>query len=209
MSAPGPDVLVVVPAGGTSRRMGGGDKTALDVGGRTVLERLLADLAPLPTVVVADPPAAAVRARTPHVRWCREDPPGAGPLAALAAGLARAPDARVLVAVAGDQPFAGRAVPALLAALDAAPDADAAAAAEPDGRLQPLLAAYRTAAVAAVLRGPVADRPVRSLWAGLRVVHVPLPAAQLLDVDAPDDLARARRAVPHARPAGRTGPGTG
>ncbi|QGQ19476.1 NTP transferase domain-containing protein [Cellulomonas sp. JZ18] len=193
MSARDADVLVVVPAGGTARRLGGGDKTALDVGGRTVLERLLADLAPWPTVVVADPPAPHVRARAPHARWCREDPPGAGPLAALAAGLATAPGARVLVAVAGDQPFAGRAVPALLAALDAAPRAGAAAAADGEGRLQPLLAAYRTAAVATVLRGPVAHRPVRSLCAGLDVVPVPLPAAQLLDVDDADDLDRARR----------------
>ena len=35
------DVLVVVPAGGTARRLGGGDKTALDVGGRTILDRVL------------------------------------------------------------------------------------------------------------------------------------------------------------------------
>lgn len=190
-----PDVLVVVPAGGTARRLGGGDKTALDVDGRSVLHRLLDDLAPWPTVVVADPPPAAERARAPHARWCREEPPGAGPLAALAAGLACAPDARVLVAVAGDQPFAGRAVPALLAALDAAPDADAALAAGPDGRPQPLLAAYRTAAVAGVLRGPVAHGPVRALWADLRVVPVDLPATVVLDVDDAADLARAREAA--------------
>lgn len=195
MSAPDVDVLVVVPAGGTARRMGGGDKTALDVGGRSVLDRLLADLAPWPTVVVADPPAPDVRARAPHARWCREDPPGAGPLAALAAGLAAVPTARVLVAVAGDQPFAGRAVPALLAALGAEPAADAAAAVDADGRRQPLLAAYRTAAVAPVLRGAVADRPVRALWTGLRVVPVPLPEPQLLDLDDAADLARARRTV--------------
>ncbi|MFS0705765.1 NTP transferase domain-containing protein [Cellulomonas sp. 179-A 9B4 NHS] len=202
------DVLVVVPAGGTSRRLGGGDKTALDVGGQPLLHRLLHDLARWRTVVVADPPPAPLRATLPHVRWCREDPPGAGPLAALAAGLAAgsvagppagpsaaptaAPDAAVLVAVAGDQPFAGRAVPALLAALDAAPHAAAALAAGPDGRPQPLLAAYRVPAVAAVLRGPVADRPVRALWAHLDVVTVDLPAATVLDVDDADDLARAR-----------------
>ncbi len=198
------DVVVVVPAGGTSRRLGGGDKTALDVGGRPLLHRLLHDLAPWRTVVVADPPADALRAELPHVRWCREDPPGAGPLAALAAGLAAglpaAPPTGVLVAVAGDQPFAGRAVPALLAALDAAPGAGAALAAGPDGRAQPLLAAYRVPAVAAVLRGPVADRPVRTLWAHLDVVTVDLPAATVLDVDDADDLARARDVARDAGP---------
>lgn len=204
-AAPGgpADVLVVVPAGGTSRRLGGGDKTALDVGGRALLHRLLDDLARWPTAVVADAPPAAVRARWPHARWVREHPPGGGPLAALAAGLAVAPAAAVLVAVAGDQPFAGPAVPALLAALDAHPAADAALAAGPDGRPQPLLAAYRTAAVSAVLHGPVAGRPVRALWADLRRVVVDVPAASVLDVDDPADLARARGAADG--PAGGTG----
>ncbi|RMI09143.1 ATP-binding cassette domain-containing protein, partial [Cellulomonas triticagri] len=82
--ASGPDVAAVVLAGGTARRLGGVDKTALDVGGRAVLDRLLTGLRPsVPDVVlVADPGTAT----SPWPRRVREDPPGSGPAAALAAG---------------------------------------------------------------------------------------------------------------------------
>ncbi|TQL04294.1 molybdenum cofactor guanylyltransferase [Cellulomonas sp. SLBN-39] len=192
--APG-DVVVVVPAGGTSRRMGGTDKTALDLAGRTVLEHLLDGLTGWPVVVVAPPRG---RVGGPAVRWVREDPPGAGPLAALAAGLRAAPDAAVLVAVAGDQPFAGPVVPLLLQALADAPDADVAAAAGSDGRAQPLLSAYRTRAVGALLRQDVASRPVRLLAEGLRRTVVRVDDDAVLDVDDPADAARAL-AVAHRR----------
>ena len=38
--------LGVVLAGGLARRMGGGDKARLRIGGRTILERVLARLKP-------------------------------------------------------------------------------------------------------------------------------------------------------------------
>lgn len=184
-------VGVVVLAGGTARRLGGGDKTALDVGGVPILDRLLADLAPLPTVVVADPPTDPAR-RPAHARWVREDPVGSGPAAALAAGAAALPGAEVLVVLAGDQPFAGRVVPRLLAALAARPAAEAAQAVTDDGRHQPLLAAYRVD----VIRGRLAAiRPgdrVRVLHDGLVVAPVPVTGDEGLDVDDRADLDRAR-----------------
>lgn len=186
------DVVVVVPAGGTARRLGGGDKTALDVGGRSILGRVLDATATWPRVVVADEPEPAVRGRHPGVRWVREDPPDGGPAAALAAGLRAAPGASVLVAVAGDQPWAGAVVPRLLAALDDAPGADAALAVGESGRRQPLLAAYRVAAVADALAGGAQNLPVRALAEGLVVVEVAVTATEELDVDTPDDLATAR-----------------
>ncbi|WP_129339351.1 ATP-binding cassette domain-containing protein [Cellulomonas endophytica] len=223
------DTVVVVPAGGTSRRMHGGagrpDKTRLPLGDGTVLDRLLADLAPLPVVVVGpalDPPVAAgapssapgpaADLRSP-VRTCRESPVGGGPLAAVAAGLAAAlderPGTRVLVVVAGDQPFAGVAVRRLLAALAAAPGVDAAVALDAQGHPQPLLAALRVAAVRArLLDDPAAvvDAPARRLLADLRTVPVPVSDDEGLDLDRPEDLDRARareaaarRGVPPAR----------
>ncbi|MGP7959262.1 molybdenum cofactor guanylyltransferase [Sanguibacter sp. A247] len=186
------DVVIVVPAGGTARRLGGGDKTALDVGGRSILERVLDATTAWPCVVVADDPGPAVHARHPGVRWVREDPPGGGPAAALAAGVAAAPDARVLVALAGDQPWAGDVVPRLLAALHAAPEAEAALAVGGSGRRQPLLAAYRIAAVTAVLAGGAHGLPARALAEGLAVVEVPVTDLEVFDVDTPDDLAAAR-----------------
>ena len=45
-------VAAIVLAGGAGRRLGGADKAALDVGGRTLLERALAAVSGVPTVVV-------------------------------------------------------------------------------------------------------------------------------------------------------------
>jgi molybdopterin-guanine dinucleotide biosynthesis protein A len=41
-----PPTVGVVLAGGQARRMGGGDKTRIRVGGTTILERVLARIAP-------------------------------------------------------------------------------------------------------------------------------------------------------------------
>ncbi|MBO0900463.1 nucleotidyltransferase family protein [Cellulomonas sp. zg-ZUI222] len=184
--------VVVVLTGGTARRLGGADKTALDVGGRSPLRRLLDDVAPLPTVVVGEPQDVGR-----DVVWTREEPAGGGPLAGVGAGVAAAraahPAAPVVVVLAGDQPFAGPAVGALLAALDADAALDAALAAGPDGRPQPLLAAYRLAAVRERLTRDLHGRPARDLVAGLRTVGVAVSAATALDVDDADDLATARR----------------
>ncbi|WP_251141078.1 molybdenum cofactor guanylyltransferase [Cellulomonas dongxiuzhuiae] len=185
-----PPAFVVVLTGGTARRLGGVDKTDADVDGRPVLRRLLDAVGALPVVVVG-PPRDVGR----DVLWTREDPPLGGPYAAaaagVAAGLAAHPEAQVVVLLAGDQPFAGAAVPALRRAL--ADDVDAALATGPDGREQPLLAAYRMAAVRERLTGAVHDRPVRELVDGLRTVRVPLDPRTTLDVDDPDDLTVARR----------------
>ncbi|MCC2314751.1 NTP transferase domain-containing protein [Cellulomonas xiejunii] len=185
--------LVVVLTGGTARRLGGVDKTALDVGGLPVLRRLLDDVGPLPVVVVGEP-----RDVGRAVLWAREDPPGGGPFAGVAAGvaagLAAHPGTAVVVVLAGDQPFAGAAVAALTAALAEEPDVDAALATGPDEHPQPLLAAYRIAALADRLADPH-GRPARDLAAGLRTRLVHVAARTVLDVDDPDDLATARRAA--------------
>lgn len=177
-AAPPGGVVCVVLAGGTSRRFGGGDKTAAALGGTTVTGALVASLGALPVVVVG--PEA-----------------GGGPAAALAAGLARsAGDADVVVALAGDLPFAGTAVPRLVAALRAAPgDVDAALGVDPGGRRQFLLAAYRAAPLRTALgagAGASAGRSMRSVVAALRVAEVPVTATEALDVDTADDLERAR-----------------
>jgi molybdopterin-guanine dinucleotide biosynthesis protein A len=176
-------VVCVVLAGGTSRRFGGGDKTAAALGGTTVIGALVASLGELPVVVVG--PEA-----------------GGGPAAALAAGLSGpAGDADVVVALAGDLPFAGTAVTRLVAALRAAPDdVDAALGVDPGGRRQFLLAAYRAAPLLAALGTGTGtdrstDRSMRSVVAGLRVAEVPVTATEALDVDTADDLARAREAA--------------
>ena len=190
---PVPRVGVVIPAGGTAHRLGGTDKPGLAVGGRTILERLVADLQPLPVVVVGPRPDGA---GWPGVAWCREDPPGGGPAAAVAAGLRKLVGCDIVVAIAGDQPFAASAVPRLLRALAADPIAEVALGVDGKSRDQPLLAAYRADALRARLSGPVDGLPMRHLVAGLRIVRVPLSEPESLDVDDAADLAEARRIVP-------------
>lgn len=90
----------VVLAGGAARRLGGEDKPGVRVGGRTLLDRVLAACADATrTVVVAGP-----RPTARPVEWAREDPPGGGPLAALDAGL-RLTEAPHVLVLSADVPF--------------------------------------------------------------------------------------------------------
>jgi molybdenum cofactor guanylyltransferase len=189
--------LVVVPAGGGSRRLGR-DKLAVEVGGATVLDRLLeglaAQLPDVPVVVVG--PERPTRRR---VAWAREDPPGGGPAAALASALADGPTSGLVLVVAGDLPFGADAVPALRAAEREDTAADAWVAVDGAGVVQPLLGLYRAAALRVALRadatGGPAGRSVRGLLSGMRVAPVAVPARATLDVDTEDDLRAVRAAA--------------
>lgn len=192
-------VGVVIPAGGTAARLGGADKPRLDVGGRSILARLVADLDPLPVVIVG-PPGPGPGTDRPGVAWCREEPPGGGPAAALAAGLRLLPDVELVVAIAGDQPFAATAVPRLVDAVLGDPTAQAAVGVDGDGRDQPLLAVYRAATLRARLLGPVDGLSMRRVLVGLVVLRVPLTVSESVDVDDPADLAAARRWITRSGP---------
>jgi molybdopterin-guanine dinucleotide biosynthesis protein A len=189
---------VVVLAGGTSRRMGGGDKTALDLGaGRSVLDHLVGSLdGTVPVVVVGDS-----RPLERPVQWTRESPTGGGPLAGVAAGLAALTgSATWVVVIAGDQPFAAEAVPPLLAAATAQPEGvDAVVGVDGAGRDQPLLAAYRRATLSTLLTEPLAEpaagRSMHSLLDQLEVHRIELVGQALLDIDDSEALAAARAAV--------------
>jgi MobA-like NTP transferase domain len=75
----------IVLAGGTGRRLDGVDKADLDMAGATLLERAVESVASADRVVgVADP-----RPLPRRVVWTREKPPGTGPVATIAAGLAK------------------------------------------------------------------------------------------------------------------------
>ncbi|MEU7850033.1 molybdenum cofactor guanylyltransferase [Micromonospora parva] len=188
----------VVLAGGAARRMGGVDKPALPVGGRPMRDRVLTAVADAtPRVLVG-----AAQAVPAGVRVAREDPPGGGPVAAAAAGLALLDPGTALVALlAGDLPLLTRAaIGDLLNHLDreaasTEPAGDRSASAAPpsggergpdgvcfvdgDGRRQSLCGVWRVAALrAAVDRlavergGSLSGAPVRALLAGLVVREV-------------------------------------
>ncbi|WP_052866285.1 DUF6457 domain-containing protein [Streptomyces niger] len=177
------DYDTIVPAGGAARRLGGADKPALAVGGRSLLDRVLAACPDAARTVVVGPERPTAR----PVVTTREDPPGAGPVAALDAGLRHTTAGTVLV-LSADLPFLTRAtVDALLTAV-AEPD-DASPCSEParvdgallvdaDGRDQPLVAAYRAEALRGALEtlrtahGGLAGLPLRALLAELTVRRV-------------------------------------
>ncbi|MHB8451581.1 MAG: molybdenum cofactor guanylyltransferase, partial [Mycobacteriales bacterium] len=77
---PDPSFAVIVLAGGRARRLGGVDKPAQLVGGRTLLDRVLAAAAGAERRIVVGParPGALPRG----VEVCCEEPPGGGPAAA-------------------------------------------------------------------------------------------------------------------------------
>ncbi|MFH0517371.1 NTP transferase domain-containing protein [Streptomyces sp. M41] len=185
----------VVLAGGAARRLCGADKPGLRVGGRALLDRVLAACADAgTTVVVADP-----RPTARPVTWAREAPPGGGPVAALDAGL-RHTTAEQVVVLSADLPFLDEGtIRRLLAALRAS-GADGALLTDADGRDQPLVAAYR----APVLRRELAaltpghdgltGLPLRRLTGALDLTRVSDPVASF-DCDTWDDIATARARI--------------
>ncbi|MGV9346430.1 NTP transferase domain-containing protein [Streptomyces spiralis] len=185
----------VVLAGGAARRLGGADKPGVRVGGRALLDRVLAACAGArTTVVVADP-----RPTARPVRWTREEPPGGGPLAALDAGL-RHTTADHVVVLSADLPFLEPATVRLLLGALRAGRADGVLLTDADGRDQPLVAAYRVHALrrelAALTRehGALTGLPLRRLTAALDLTRVPDHVASF-DCDTWDDIATARARI--------------
>ncbi|MFN8125342.1 MAG: NTP transferase domain-containing protein [Candidatus Nanopelagicales bacterium] len=179
---------LVILTGGDSRRMGS-DKSRLRVGGRTLLERLIAATpSEVPVIVVGLDPGRTSR----PVVVTREDPPGGGPVAGIAAGLEHV-DTSIVVVAAVDLPFAGAELPQLAESLSGLPGSDAVVPVVADRR-QPLAAAYRTDTLRSALSalGDPRGRPVRELLSGLVVSEV-AGAAEFDDVDTPRDLAAARQ----------------
>jgi molybdopterin-guanine dinucleotide biosynthesis protein A len=183
-------VTALVLCGGSSRRLGR-DKLAEPLGPSTVLDVTLAGLPGGWPVVAVGPQRPTER----PVAWTVEHPPGGGPLAAIAAGVALI-QSDVLVVLAGDMPFAGPCAAALAAALleDASLDAVAATTGV-GGPPNPLLAAYRTRAVRRALPDEPRDGRARTLLDALPHRSLVVPAADAVDVDTPDALAAARRRV--------------
>jgi molybdenum cofactor guanylyltransferase len=109
-SLPHPLTLGLVLAGGLARRMGGGDKALIRIGGATILDRVLGLLRPVCAGIVLNAngdPARFARYGLPVIPDSVAD--FAGPLAGILAGLDWAavnrPDLAWVASVPGDCPF--------------------------------------------------------------------------------------------------------
>ncbi|MBB2894660.1 molybdenum cofactor guanylyltransferase [Flexivirga oryzae] len=180
------DAIVLV--GGAGSRLGGVDKAAVELAGRSLVSRPLEAVRDARTlVVVGDTAAPDIPDRAIRVV---EDPPGSGPAAATVAGLRAIEEpAAWTYLISCDVPGAVGAIQ-LLAEADAG-DSDGVVLAEPDGRLQWLLGRYRSFALydAAEQLGDAADRSMRALLEDLDLVPVPAPEEVWRDVDTWDDHA--------------------
>ena len=179
--------------------MGGPAKPTLPVGGRSMLDRVLAAVTDAGPRVVVGPASLTL---PPGVMQVSEQPPGGGPVAAIAAGLAALDgggDAAGTVAVlAADLPFL---TPQSIGTLRSAvweSTVDGAVFVDGAGRRQTLCGIWRIAALRDRLDAldRLAGAALRHLLAGLRIAEVagsgggPPP---WYDCDSPDDLHRAER----------------
>ena len=103
----------VLLAGGLARRMGGGDKPMRMIAGRTILERVIARLAPQCDGLILNAngdPARFAAFGLPVVPDGVADFPGplAGILAALDWAAAHRPDVKLMLSAAADCPFLAR-----------------------------------------------------------------------------------------------------
>ena len=103
-------ILGLVLAGGLARRMGGGDKARIRIGGRTILERVLARVKPQCTAVILNANGDPARFADTGLPVVPDTVPDfAGPLAGILAGLdwaaAHAAEVADVVSVPGDCPF--------------------------------------------------------------------------------------------------------
>ena len=128
-------VSAAILGGGRATRFGGRDKSALVVGGRSILERQIAELSQLTTDILLVGGHAVDR----RLRAVPDRVPGRGPLGGLHAALT---DAKweTTVVIACDMPYITAPLLAYLAAL--AREADAAVPRTARG-YHPLCAAYR------------------------------------------------------------------
>ncbi|WP_405615147.1 NTP transferase domain-containing protein [Streptomyces sp. NBC_01508] len=189
----------IVLAGGAAKRLGGVDKPAVSVGGRSLLDRVLGACGGAARTVVVGGRRPTAR----PVRWAREEPPGGGPVAALDAGV-RHVEADTVLVLSADLPFLKReTTDRLLDALAADGGREGALLTDPDGRDQPLVAAYRTEplrreiALLATEHGNLVGLPLRLLTHELDLARVAAAADPLasFDCDTWEDISAARARI--------------
>jgi molybdopterin-guanine dinucleotide biosynthesis protein A len=192
-------VVGVLLAGGLARRMGGGDKPLMTLGGKRLLDRIIERARPQVDALIINANGNPARF-APYGLPVVADPVAgfAGPLAGVLAGMewtrANRPDCLLIATFAADTPFFPRDVVAnLLDVLDAGADI---ACAHSGGRNHPVFGLWPTA-LANDLRASLVEDGVRKVdvFTGkyrLRAVEfADHPFDPFFNVNRPEDLARA------------------
>lgn len=189
-------------AGGQARRMGGGDKCLVRLGGRTLLERVIERARPQAGPLVLSANGDPARFAGFGLPVAADSVPGfAGPLAGVLAGMewaaANAPEARFLASIATDTPFFPDDLVARLLAPVEAGEAEIACAAS-GGRTHPVFALWPVR-LAGDLRRALALEGLRKidLWtARYRTAAVEFgcePHDPFFNLNTPEDVAEAER----------------
>ncbi len=200
--APHPPTFGVVLAGGRARRMGGGDKARIRIGGATILERVLACLRPQCSRLVLNAAGDAARFADTGLAVVADSVPDyAGPLAGILAGLDwaanAAPEIAWVVSVSVDCPFLPRDLVARLHRARVAAGAQLACASSGERR-HPVVALWAVA-LREELRRALTGEGLRKVdqWAArysLGIAEWPaVPVDPFFNVNTPEHAAEADR----------------
>lgn len=175
--------------------MGGVDKPAIVVGGQSMLEAALQAVEMCTRVVVVGPHRPELPA---EILQAQEVPVGAGPVAAIAAGIGVLSGcefpAGMIVVLAADMPFLTTAAVDELLMHARESGSDAVFAADASGRPQYLVGVWRRSALTAALNqlDSLVNRPMKAL---VPVDTAMVPLAGVDDCDTPEDVRHARATV--------------
>jgi len=170
----------IILAGGRASRLGGVDKAAVEIDGIALVDHVYAAVQGCVPIIAVGPASIG----RDGVQVVREEPPFAGPVAAIAAGVAALKEADAIETwiLACDLPLA----PALIARLSAValpPHADAVIAVDADGREQWLAGRYRLSSLRTALA-----QFTDSSGASVRALVAPLSLHTVADAGTARDL---------------------
>ncbi len=192
--------LGLVLAGGLARRMGGGDKARLSIGGATILQRALARIGPQCEAVIINANGDPRRFADTGLPVIADSIPDfAGPLAGILAGLdwaaANARHCAWLLSVPGDCPFLPRDIVARLH--EARLKAGAPLACARSGEWRHPVVGLWPVDLREDLRRALIDDGLRKIeiWTARHGVAIadwpPAPVDPFFNVNTPDDAAHA------------------
>jgi molybdenum cofactor guanylyltransferase len=202
--------LGLVLAGGLARRMGGGDKARIKIGGVSILQRVLACLTPQCSRLIINANGDTTRFGDTGCAIVADSVPDfAGPLAGILAGLdwaaVNAPNIEWLVSVPGDCPFLPKNLVTRLHDARAASNVPLACARSGEWR-HPVVGLWPVS-LREDLRHALVDENLHKieLWTarhGIAIAEWPAtPFDPFFNVNTPEDAARAEQIAVQCRDA--------